>query len=142
MHTDKGNTTTYEWLYGEAPQNVEVTNDQFADDGGSGDAADEIDWDITVADENGGSYDISMDESGIVVESSGQPTNVATGNESYTILDNPKTRDEFINQLLEVSSNFASHFNFIQVDNKLDFNFVLLAAIILKNAIVGNTKRK
>ncbi|KAK7603870.1 hypothetical protein V9T40_003869 [Parthenolecanium corni] len=101
---DKGNTTTYEWLYGEAPQNVEVTNDQFADVGGSGDAADEIDWDITVADENSGSYDISMDESGIVVESSGQPTNVATGNESYTILDNPKTRDEFINQLLELQS--------------------------------------
>lgn len=49
-----------------------------------------------------------MDESGIVVESSSQPTSVAKGNESYTILDNPKTRDEFISQLLEVSSNCIS----------------------------------
>lgn len=105
LYAEKGNTTTYEWLYGEPPQSIEVTNDQSVDMGESGDAADEIDWDISVTDENSGSYDISMDESGIVVESSSQPTNVASGSDSYTILDNPKTRDEFVNQLLEVCSN-------------------------------------
>lgn len=47
-------------------------------------------------------YDISLEESGIVVETVGHEGGVAAGCEAYTILDNPATRVEFINQLFEV----------------------------------------
>lgn len=47
-------------------------------------------------------YNISLEESGIVVEAAGHEGGVATGYEAYTILDNPITRSEFINQLFEV----------------------------------------
>lgn len=47
-------------------------------------------------------YNISLEESGIVVEATGHEGGVARGHEAYTILDNPKTRFEFINQLFEV----------------------------------------
>lgn len=50
-------------------------------------------------------YDISLEESGIVVETVGHEGGVATGCEAYTILDNPTTRAEFINQLFEVRGN-------------------------------------
>lgn len=48
-------------------------------------------------------YNISLEESGIVVETAGHEGGVATGSDAYTILDNPVTRSEFINQLFEVS---------------------------------------
>lgn len=48
-------------------------------------------------------YDISLEESGIVVEAVGHEGGVATGNEAYTILDYPATRVEFINELFEVN---------------------------------------
>jgi len=47
-------------------------------------------------------YNISLEESGIVVESAGYEGGTATGFEAYTVLDNPTTRSEFINQLFEV----------------------------------------
>lgn len=47
-------------------------------------------------------YTISLEESGIVVEAAGHEGGVATGSQAYTILDNPTTRSEFINQLFEV----------------------------------------
>lgn len=47
-------------------------------------------------------YNISLEESGIVVEAAGHEGGVAMGSEAYTILDNPTTRSEFINQLFEV----------------------------------------
>jgi len=47
-------------------------------------------------------YNISLEESGIVVEAAGHEGGTATGSEAYTILDNPTTRSEFINQLFEV----------------------------------------
>lgn len=47
-------------------------------------------------------YDISLEESGIVVEAAGHEGGVAAGSDAYTILDNPTTRSEFINQLFEV----------------------------------------
>jgi len=69
------------------------------------DAGDDIDW----GDENVEQstvreidYNISLEESGIVVEAAGHEGGVATGSEAYTILDNPITRSEFINQLFEV----------------------------------------
>lgn len=69
------------------------------------DARDDIDW----GDENAEQpiaeeidYNISLEESGIVVEAAGHEGGVATGSEAYMILDNPTTRSEFINQLFEV----------------------------------------
>jgi len=47
-------------------------------------------------------YNISLEESGIVVEAAGHEGGTAMGSEAYTILDNPTTRSEFINQLFEV----------------------------------------
>lgn len=47
-------------------------------------------------------YNISLEESGIVVEAAGHEGGIATGTEAYTVLDNPSTRNDFINQLFEV----------------------------------------
>ena len=45
---------------------------------------------------------ISLEESGIVVESSGTEGGVAKGMEAFTLLDNPNTRNTFIDELNEV----------------------------------------
>lgn len=50
-------------------------------------------------------FEISLEESGIVVESSGTDGGVASGNYVYTVLDNPSTRSDFIDQLFEVNWN-------------------------------------
>lgn len=51
-------------------------------------------------------YNISLEESGIVVEAAGHEGGTATGTEAYRVLDNPATRDDFINQLFEVFLNY------------------------------------
>lgn len=66
----------------------------------------EIDWgdenvDEAIEDENI-DYNISLEESGIVVEAAGHEGGIATASKAYTILDNPSTRNDFINQLFEV----------------------------------------
>ncbi|CAK9823607.1 CDK5RAP3-like protein [Anthophora retusa] len=135
---DKGNTTTYEWTYGEAPLsvsepplNINLENDElekkkvedannigidfgeidingainFGDDINL-DAGGEIDWgdgNVDVAPEDI-DYNISLEESGIVVEATGHEGGTATGTEAYTILDNPVTRSDFINQLFELEA--------------------------------------
>jgi hypothetical protein len=45
---------------------------------------------------------ISLGESGIVVESLGTEGGVAKGMEAFTLLDNPNTRNTFIDELNEV----------------------------------------
>lgn len=139
---EKGNTTTYEWTYGEAPlstiesklkidlEDEDDTNDnadiidfgdiddnegiEFGDDndvdlGEPGD----IDWgNIEVEDgenvlqppDDIDLNNISLEESGIVVEAAGQEGGIASGREALTILDNPVTRNDFIDQLLELES--------------------------------------
>lgn len=50
-------------------------------------------------------YEITLEESGIEVEPAEPGQNdsgVAKGNNALSVLDNPDTRQEFINQLLEV----------------------------------------
>lgn len=72
------------------------------DFGGDG----EIDWgNIEAADGTAEEIDfnISLEESGIVVEAAGLDGGIATGVEALTVLDNPATRNEFIDQLLEVN---------------------------------------
>ena len=69
------------------------------------DAGGDIDWGDEDAEQPVAEqidYNISLEESGIVVEAAGQEGGTARGSEAYTILDNPTTRSEFINQLFEV----------------------------------------
>lgn len=69
------------------------------------DAGGDIDWGDEGANQSTAEeidYNVSLEESGIVVEAAGHEGGVATGSEAYTVLDNPTTRSEFINQLFEV----------------------------------------
>lgn len=68
------------------------------------DTGDDIDWGDEDAEQSAAEIDhnIFLEESGIVVEAAGHEGGVAIGSEAYTILDNPITRSEFINQLFEV----------------------------------------
>ncbi|CAK1543840.1 unnamed protein product [Leptosia nina] len=133
-----GNTTVYQWMYGEAPLSVEPDpihidigdvqqggGDQidFGDDTidfgesdapaeidfGDGDTGGEIDWgnldaapgdvDLSVEVSN-----ISLEESGIIVEDHGVGGGVARGKEALSLLDNPTTRNQLIDQLVELES--------------------------------------
>lgn len=49
-------------------------------------------------------FNISLEESGIVVEQTGIDGGVAKGNDAYTLLDNPRTRNQTIDELLELES--------------------------------------
>nr|XP_012137613.1 PREDICTED: CDK5 regulatory subunit-associated protein 3 [Megachile rotundata] len=140
---DKGNTTTYEWMYGEPPLSIsepplnisfdddsdkkEVDNVEnvgidfgeidinrgienggidFGDDVNL-DAGGDIDWgDENVEEVPPGDidYNISLEESGIVVEAAGHEGGTAAGTEAYRVLDNPATRNDFINQLFELEA--------------------------------------
>lgn len=71
------------------------------------DTGGEIDWGGIVEEsglpnEDTIDFDISLEESGIVVEAAGNDGGNATGSHALTILDNPDTRNDFINQLFEV----------------------------------------
>lgn len=129
-----GNTTVYEWTYGEPPLSAEPdpihieveeehgAGDQidFGDAGidfggtdaaeidfGDGDAG-EIDWGNV--DSVGGETipvdisAISLEDAGIVVEEQGMGGGVARGKEALTLLDNTATRNQFIDQLVELDS--------------------------------------
>nr|XP_012227194.1 PREDICTED: CDK5 regulatory subunit-associated protein 3 [Linepithema humile] len=135
---EKGNTTTFEYIYGEAPVSItepplnikvdedennekaDITMDANTVDFGNLDLNGEIDFGEEVSLDAGGDidwgdaaeqsageeidYNISWEESGIVVEAAGQEGGMAVGTEAYTILDNPTTRSEFINQLFELQA--------------------------------------
>lgn len=49
-------------------------------------------------------FNISLEESGIVVEGDGNAGGVAKGEEAYSILDSPVYREKFINELLELEA--------------------------------------
>ncbi|XP_011647565.1 CDK5 regulatory subunit-associated protein 3 [Pogonomyrmex barbatus] len=134
---EKGNTTTFEYTYGEAPMSIidpslNIKADEDESNGrpnvdantidfgnldleyGEIDFGEEvdlnagggIDWgdESTVQPAEEIDYNISLEESGIVVEAAGHEGGVAMGSEAYTILDNPTTRSEFINQLFELEA--------------------------------------
>ncbi|KAL9706028.1 hypothetical protein quinque_009546 [Culex quinquefasciatus] len=66
----------------------------------------DIDWGAP-ADEAGGAeidFSISLEESGIVVESDGNAGGVARGDEAYCMFDSPEYREKFINELLELEA--------------------------------------
>ncbi|KAJ8670554.1 hypothetical protein QAD02_001813 [Eretmocerus hayati] len=144
---DKGNTTTYEWTYGEAPLSINEPNFDVGVDVGP-DSSDENDATIDFGDSkpdeinfgdlsldgeidfgndiqlehDGGDIDwgavedeardpagsidfeISLEESGIVVEGGGNDGGIATGSLALRILDNPEIRTDVIDQLLELEA--------------------------------------
>lgn len=61
----------------------------------------EIDYGISVEADPNQSDVLMPDDSGIDVEKS--KDKVARGEEALTVLDNPKTRNQFLNEIMEVS---------------------------------------
>ncbi|XP_059494715.1 CDK5 regulatory subunit-associated protein 3 [Stegostoma tigrinum] len=124
----KGNTTVYEWRTGQAPSaielpvNVEVQQPteptdtiDWEDDGVSGvDQSGDIDWGITVEESNevnnkepaADAIDWGEDTSAAVeidiVQSGTEGDGVAKENDALTILENLETRNQFINELMEL----------------------------------------
>ncbi|CAH1119535.1 unnamed protein product [Phaedon cochleariae] len=141
-----GNTTTYEYTYGEKPVQIEEPISTLSDDEKDSNKIDfgdidfaentdngaEIDFDINT--DNGSSIDfgevtpeeqnidwgssgeegfeivshkdvaVNLEESGIVVERTGIDGGLAKGDEALTILDNPKTQEQIINNLMELGA--------------------------------------
>lgn len=66
----------------------------------------EIDWggDGLAADEQEIDFNISLEESGIVVEENGMSGGVAKDEEAFTILDSPQYRDVVLDELYELQS--------------------------------------
>ncbi|KAJ8922458.1 hypothetical protein NQ315_004405 [Exocentrus adspersus] len=135
---ENGNTTTYEYMYGEKPVRVEEQSLANVEEGSENDSdkidfgdivdfqintennaidfgdvntgdAQDIDWGSSNPEEDfeivtHEDLEINLEESGIVVEKSGMDGGVAKGEEALTILDNPKTREQIINNLVELSA--------------------------------------
>ncbi|KAK4873182.1 hypothetical protein RN001_015211 [Aquatica leii] len=126
---EKGNTTTYEYTYGEKPISIEafevheekepITTEgiDFGDEIDFGDSIDvrvdadknEIDWGSLSNDDgfeivDHGDFDVNLDDTGIVVEKTGNDGGIARGTDAFTVLDNPKTRDTFLNDLIELEA--------------------------------------
>ncbi|XP_071579641.1 CDK5RAP3 protein homolog isoform X2 [Temnothorax nylanderi] len=173
---EKGNTTMFEYTYGEVPASIiepplNIKADEDESNGRSSldtnvidfghldlereidfgeevdlDAGDDIDW----GDENAEQptageiyYNISLEESGIVVEASGHEGGVATGFEAYTILDNPTTRSEFINQLFELEAFMKLRLYEFKGDdrnNLLSFSQMQDASSILQLSTIETTQ--
>lgn len=128
-----GNTTTYEYTYGEKPVAIELPlSEIFLEQASSeddnaidfGDSSGEIDFsiidspavveqtgDIDWGDSDNGfeiiehvDLNTNLEESGIVVEKSGLDGGIARGIDALTVLDNPKTRETVINELVELEA--------------------------------------
>lgn len=127
-----GNTTVYEFVYAEAPLSVEEPALKIAVEEQLQPVADheidfgdaeidfgedvetvegDIDWgDMQLVD--GGQeqqqqqidFDISLEESGIVVEGGGMSGGVARDEEAFTVLDATKYREQFIDELYELEA--------------------------------------
>ncbi|XP_018374093.1 PREDICTED: CDK5 regulatory subunit-associated protein 3 isoform X1 [Trachymyrmex cornetzi] len=171
----KGNTTMFEYTYGEVPAsiiepplNIKVDEDESNKqssvdantiDFGNLDLDGEIDFGEKIDLDTGGDIDwgddgaeqsimeidhnISLEESGIVVETVDHEGGMATGSEAYTILDNPTTRSEFINQLFEVKAFMKLRIYEFKGDDKnnlLSFNQMQNASSILQLSTTETTQ--
>ncbi|KAF2882571.1 hypothetical protein ILUMI_23588 [Ignelater luminosus] len=144
---DNGNTTTYEYTYGEKPVlieeieiNISEAEDKCVDEGGIdfGDDIDfgdnnfdnivveegQIDWGNLNTDEGfeiveHADLNINLEESGIVVEKSGMDGGVARGTDAYTVLDNPKTRHFCLNDLFDLQAFLAARLYEMSNDSDL-----------------------
>ena len=87
-------------------------------------------------------YNISL-ESGIVVEADGNDGGVATGKEALTILDNPSTRNDFIDQLFELEAFLKLRLYEFKGDNSknlLSMSQMQEASSILQLATLDSTQ--
>ncbi|XP_020292400.1 CDK5 regulatory subunit-associated protein 3 isoform X1 [Pseudomyrmex gracilis] len=180
---EKGNTTMFEYTYGEVPTsiiepplnikadedennertsaNADVNTIDFGNldldaqidfDEVSPSAEGDIDWGEDVAKQPAEEidyniseidYDISLEESGIVVEAAGHEGGVATGCNAYTILDNPTTRSEFIDQLFELEAFMKLRLYEFKSDDKnnlLSFSQMQDASPILQLSTIETTQ--
>lgn len=125
-----GNTTVYEYKYSEAPVQVEEPklpfkiddedpqldfgDNQEIDFGGGDENAGEIQLEVGEIDWGGENvvenfnqeinFDISLEESGIVVEDAGMNGGIARDDEAFTLLDSPNYRDTILDELSELES--------------------------------------
>lgn len=118
-----GNTTVYEYKYNESPVRVEEPelnindNDDeqldvieaeidFGDEPEVNLEVGEINWDDEIEVDNNQEidFDISLEESGIIVEDSGMLAGVAKGDEALTLIDSPHYRDAFLDELFELEA--------------------------------------
>lgn len=105
----------------------------------------EIDWGDVNLDqivEGEIDYNISL-ESGIVVEADGNDGGVATGKEALTILDNPSTRNDFIDQLFELEAFLKLRLYEFKGDNSknlLSMSQMQEASSILQFATLDSTQ--
>lgn len=173
---EKGNTTMFEYTYGEVPTSIiepplnikmdeDESNGRHSEDANAIDFGDlnldeDIDFgedidlnaegDIDWGDGNAEQpitgeidYNISLEESGIVVEAAGHEGGVATGSEAYTILDNPTTRSEFINHLFELEAFMKLRLYEFKGDdrnNLLSFSQMQDASPILQLSTIETTQ--
>ncbi|XP_029154958.1 CDK5 regulatory subunit-associated protein 3 [Nylanderia fulva] len=174
---EKGNTTTFEYTYGEVPASIiepplnikadedecersSINVDSNTIDFGDLDLNQEIDFGEEVNLDAGGDidwgnedaeqpvaaeidYNISLEESGIVVEAAGHEGGVATESEAYTVLDNPTTRSEFINQLFELEAFMKLRLYEFKGDdrnNLLSFSQMQDASPILQLSTIETTQ--
>ncbi|XP_076294853.1 CDK5 regulatory subunit-associated protein 3 [Lasioglossum baleicum] len=152
---EKGNTTTYEWIYGEPPLSIsepplnvktdeDLANRKVEDTENAEIDFGEIDFNVDV--DLGGDinlegegnidwgegnveevaledidFNVSLEESGIVVEAAGHEGGVASGSEAYTVLDNTSTRSDFMNQLFELEAFLKLRLYELKVDDRVNF---------------------
>nr|SVE89938.1 EOG090X07S9 [Daphnia sinensis] len=148
---EHGNTTVYEWRYGEPPLRIEepvlfvepeapVTTDDAIDFGdaaidfGSSDVeleTGDIDWGQIdmLPDAHEATIDFSTIEDaelGIVVQEAGVEGGVAKDNEALTMLDYHKTRNMFLDDLAELEAFLRQRLIEIQAtakESKMGFSF-------------------
>lgn len=121
---EHGNVTTYQYTYGEAPRTIEQEEEEevvqeqdenvidFGDDDNNLDieVKENIDWGSTPSTDEDfeivshTDVDISLEESGIVVEKVGLDEGIARGVEALTLLDNLVTRNQIIDELMEIEA--------------------------------------
>ncbi|XP_059487466.1 CDK5 regulatory subunit-associated protein 3 [Neocloeon triangulifer] len=109
---EKGDLTVYEWKRGQPPSRIE--QDEIKFDTSESELADEIDFGDGEVDFGDGEIDFGIEvadsgvEIGVVEEvSSPVPTNedgVARGNEALSVLDFPDTRNQVLDELMELES--------------------------------------
>lgn len=155
----KGNTTVYEYSHGEAPLSVEeppidlkLTVDSLPSDSNEIDFGDaeEIDYgnleaddvqleggDIDWGEDDGAAgaeqeinFDISLEDSGIKVESSGLDGGIARHDEALSVLDAPSYRDQFLDEVFELEAFLRMKlFELTSLENSSSATFMLIDSL-------------
>lgn len=148
---DHGNTTVYEWRYGEPPLKIEEPSFVIEDDTEitSADSIDfgdseidfggdveletgDIDWGQIdmLPDAHEAVIDFSItDDTGIIIQEDGVEGGVAKDNEALTLLDYHKTRNSFIDDIIELEAFLRQRYQeVISSANRTQYGFSLSQA--------------